>query len=339
MAIATLASNYKGMAGKWLPYYFNPFQLGRQSDGNGSTDGRIYITQTTGTSTEALRGSCTSDFNCAYYYTITFYSTSKFQVAKYTLSDDLVDVICASDTSGDGRYWDMVSSGASDKNHYTIDIGVNIYIPVADGFDSGDVYKITLPSAEVMRRRKIYHGGYSAFLRMPWTENTATNSDIIPSNLNNKTITMLFNPPVGMASTLEGYGLALCASDEDSGGNSAVSANITFSVNKSAANATTAADAGTAYTWASGEEWALGTTLASDLDPTHDTSEDFPAVGVAPAGDTVAASATTGETQGLPLTCSLKGGYQKIRLSFESGAGSTRITAYNQFWPIILSIH
>ena len=70
MAIATLASNYKGMAGKWLPYYFNPFQLGRQSDGNGSTDGRIYITQTTGTSTEAFRGSCTSDFNCDYYYTI-----------------------------------------------------------------------------------------------------------------------------------------------------------------------------------------------------------------------------------------------------------------------------
>tara|TARA_R100000808_G_scaffold16583_1_gene37373 strand:+ start:1325 stop:2341 length:1017 start_codon:yes stop_codon:yes gene_type:complete len=338
MATATLASNIGGMAGKWLPYYFKPFLLGRYSDGQGSTDGGTYITQTTGTSNEALRGSCTSDFNCAYYYTITFSSTSKFQVKKYDLNDNLIDTICASATSGDGRYWDMVSALASDKNHYTIDIGVNIYIPVANAFDLGDVYKITLPTFEQMQTRKIYHGGYSAFLRMPWTENTATNSDILPSNLDNKTISMVFNPPLGMVSTIEGYGLALCASDEDSGGNSAVSANLTLSVNESASNAI-AADTGTAYTWASGEEWALSTTLASDLDPTHDTSEDFPAVGIAPAGDTVAASATTGELQGLPLTCSLKGGYQKIRLSYESGSGSTRITAYNQFWPIILLIH
>jgi len=149
---------------------------------------------------------------------------------------------------------------------------------------------------------------------------------------------MVFNPPVGMVSPIESYGLALCASDEDSGGNSAVSANITFSINESAANAI-AADSGSAYNWASGEEWALGTSLVSDLDPTHDTSEDFPAVGIAPAGDTTPGSFTTGNPQTAGLTMSVKGGYQKIRLSYESGSGSTRITAYNQFWPIILLIH
>ena len=189
-----------------------------------------------------------------------------------------------------------------------------------------------------MRARKIWHGGYSAFLRMPWTENTATNSDIIPSSLNNKTISMIFNPPLGIVSPVESYGLALCASDEDSGGNSAVSANITFSINESAPNAI-AADNGAAHNWASGEQWGLSTMFASDLDPTHDTSEDFPAIGVAPAGDTTPANPSTGDIQVNTLSMSSKGGYQKIRLSYSSGTGSTRITAYNQFWPVILLIH
>ena len=149
---------------------------------------------------------------------------------------------------------------------------------------------------------------------------------------------MIFNPPLGIVSPVESYGLALCASDEDSGGNSAVSANITFSINESAPNAI-AADNGAAHNWASGEQLGLSTMFASDLDPTHDTSEDFPAIGVAPAGDTTPANPSTGDIQVNTLSMSSKGGHQKIRLSYSSGTGSTRITAYNQFWPVILLIH
>jgi hypothetical protein len=130
--------------------------------GANSTDGEIYITQTTGSSAEQLYGSCTSDHNCGFYYTLTFINTLNFYVRKYDLNDNLIDTIYASATSGDGRYWHTLF-GSNDNETITIDIGVNVYIPDVNGFATSDVYKITLPSAEVMRRRRIYHGGYSTF--------------------------------------------------------------------------------------------------------------------------------------------------------------------------------
>jgi len=44
MANVTLASNYKETVGKWVPYYYKPFNLGRIDDGNGSTDGTFIYT-------------------------------------------------------------------------------------------------------------------------------------------------------------------------------------------------------------------------------------------------------------------------------------------------------
>ena len=51
MAAVTTASNIGNIVGKWVPYYFKPFLLGRATDGVGSTDGETYITKTVGDAT------------------------------------------------------------------------------------------------------------------------------------------------------------------------------------------------------------------------------------------------------------------------------------------------
>ena len=61
--IGTTATNVSGIVGKWTPYYYKPFMLGRILDGEGSTDGQIYISQTSGVSNQVMEGSCTSDYN------------------------------------------------------------------------------------------------------------------------------------------------------------------------------------------------------------------------------------------------------------------------------------
>jgi hypothetical protein len=341
MAKVLLASNSSEIANKWFPYYFEPFMLGRSRTAADSTDGTLYIDQTTGTSDEAIFGRCTSDHNCGYYYTITADATNphRFAVKKYSLDDTLVDEICASDTTGDGILWSGVNIAVSPNRTYTIDIGVDILIPVFNGMDANDVYKITLPSAEVMRRRKIWHGGYAGFLRMPYTENIAMHSDNIPTNLKNKNITIMFNPPTGLGSipAIKGYGLSLALSAEDTGGNEAVSAFLEFSVNSEAKNVVAAGD--TSYGWASGENWALGNMFADDLDGHTATSEDFPSIAQIPSSDVSSSNQTTGTVQAHQLTTSAKAGYTKIKLAHLDGTGTPSIAAYNQFWPIILIIN
>ena len=338
MANVTVASNATRDGGKWVPYYYKPFLLGVLATGVGSTDGGIYITQTVGTSAEYFYGSCTSDHNCGYYYILEFVNTYNFHVLKYDLGDNLVDTIYASATSGNGRYWRGKDTSTSNFKTYTIDIGVNVYIPDFNGQDASDKYKITLPTAEQMNKRRIYHGGYSTFMRMPYAENIAFNSDIIPTNLKNKNITAIFNPPVGAATGTKPQELALALSHADAGGNQAVSANITFNIDSTGIH-DSEADAGSAWSWANTETWGLGTTLAADLDPHTATGEDFPAIGTAPSSDVTSQSVSTGTGQTHQLTCSVKGGYTKIRLSYESGDGSEAVTAHNQFWSIILMIN
>ena len=196
----TTASNISNTVGKWEPYYYKPFSLGRTDDGSESSDGNIYITQTTGTSSQSLSASCTSSVNCNFYYTLTFLDTGApgagsafFYVTKYTLNHREVDTIFASETgpSDDGKWW-----YTSSFYTITIDVGVNVLFPIMNVHDD-DVYKITLPSTDTMDKRRIYHGGYSSFLRMPETEGKAYHSDIIPTSLNGKNLTVLFNPHQG----------------------------------------------------------------------------------------------------------------------------------------------
>ena len=71
------ASNSSAKVGRWFPYYYKPFQLGRTDVGNGSTDGNIYITQTDGGSdATVVDGVCFDSHNCNFYYLIEFTHTS-----------------------------------------------------------------------------------------------------------------------------------------------------------------------------------------------------------------------------------------------------------------------
>ena len=264
-----LASNVSGIAGKWLPYYFKPFNLGRQGDGLGSTDGETYITQTTpssGGSDEALYGSCTSDYNCGFYYTLTFVNTLNFHVEKYDLNDNLIDTIYASSLTGDGRYWSMTNVGS-----VTIDIGVNIMFPHTTSWENGDVFKITLPTFEQMEKRKIYHGGYSTFLRLAQTEGFAYHSDIIPTNLKGKNMSVIYNPPNGLIGTSGTRpGLQGAKSRADSTGNQSSTLLMEWNANNDALTEDVAGNASVpagTFGWSANETWALGSVIGSDLNP------------------------------------------------------------------------
>ena len=334
MGITTTASNISNTVGKWKPYYFKPFMLGRQGTGVGSTDGNIYITQTVGDSNSVVRGSCTSSVNCRVYYILTFdndSSTRYFYVKKYEKNTDtLIDFITASDTSGDGVWWKPVR----DKS-YTIDVGVNLYFGTPN-FDDDDEYKITLPSTDTMDRRKIYHGGYSSFLRMPDTEGKAYHSDIIPTGLKGKNITVVFNPNNGLFPS-GNKGLSLALSKEDLVGNQAVSLALEWSVDKDNETSTTAgSDSASFYTWGTHETWQLGTLFADDINPNDD--DDVPFVSNFPSSDVEFGNNKTGLLQRLNITVSGRAGYARIKTEYMTGAGTPSIAAFNQHWPIILLI-
>ena len=333
MAVTLLASNINEAANKWVPYYWKTFNLGRATTGSGSTDGETYITQTTGDSNQAMQGFCVSSHNCGYYYTLTFGSTGGdyFYIKKYTLDDTLVDTIYASETgeSDDGKWWAKIARAI------TIDIGVVVYIFTASGYEDGDVYKITLPSVDTMDRRRIWHGGYSTFMRMPYTEGIVYHSDIIPCNLKDKSMNVNLGAYFTNDISLDAYDtLLLGQSLEDTTGNSAVTCGLEWSLNPDAAHSNVAVDV-TGVNFAV-ENWELGTIFYNDISPivvadvrinTHASSTD-----VTPA------DANTGAISTLNTSVSGRAGHAKIYLAYNAGAGSSTIAAYNQFWPIIITL-
>jgi hypothetical protein len=323
--VAILASNSSQIAGKWFPYYHKPFILGRVGDGQGSTDGNTYIEQTAGGADNTiLNGICFSSHNCGYYYRVVFKnsSTDEFLVEKYDLKDNLIDSIEATS----GYNWDLIGG----VGLITIDIGVAIYFASSTTAEALDNYKITLPSADTMDRRKIYHGGYSTFMRMPATEGISHHSDIIPCDLKNKNISVSFNTPmfqhIGSGKTLEA-----AISREDSMGNLAVSASLEWNINPDGANSNVAV---ANYGWDSGETWSLGTQSAYDVDP----NSDFPIHAHLSSSDLSTSSPVSGTFQTQNIQVSGRAGHAKFRLEFEPGTGGPAILANNQFWPVILTI-
>ena len=333
MANTLTASNIEGAVGKWNPYYFKPFLLGVLATGVGSTDGEIYITQTTGSTAVALEGYCNSSHNCDFYYTLTFDNASGtryFYVTKFDLADNIIDTIFASETGGgdDGKWWAVAGDVV-----FTIDIGVSIYMP-AVGFADNDVYKITLPSRDTMDRRRLYHGGYSSFLRMPETMGKAYHSDIIPTNLKDRNITVLFNLPHGFGGATTG--LYPVISKEDTVGNLAVSVALEWNGDKDAATSSLAGSTpALGYGWGSGEKWHLGSIFANDINP---GSADTPVLTSFPSSDVTAATETTGTYQHLNTTVSGRSGYARIKTEYTIDTTSPKIIAFNQFWSIILMI-
>tara|TARA_R100000781_G_C4081476_1_gene127884 strand:- start:2923 stop:3948 length:1026 start_codon:yes stop_codon:yes gene_type:complete len=341
MANVLIASNSSQIAGKWFPYYYDQFHLGRLADGDGSTDGNTYITQTTGSSAQALYGSCTHSVNCDFYYELTFVNEATsnnedgFIVTKKNLAGTTIDTIHASAHSGDGRYWIVKTSEGSAVSNtpITIDIGVNIYIPDELGFDEGDVYKITLPSYDTMERRKIYHGGFFGFMRLPYQENISFHSETIPTNLNMRSITAVVNPPTGIASSTKA--LQQATSAEDIAGNEALTVALEWSVNPTADHS--AAASATTFEPQAAEGWKFGTVFTYDGDTFTYNSEDFPSKLTSPFSDT--GGSGDGSTDLNSALIAQRMGYAKIRFEFMSGPGQTVISAYNQFWPTFIMLH
>ncbi len=337
MANVTIASNSAGMAGKWLPYYCKPFNLGYANAVGSSDDGTTYISKVTaGGTLQAIGGLCTSEYNTGFYYTITFTqgggggTSDNFVVKKYTLADTLVDTIYASETGGsdNGRYW-----AASSAMDCTIDIGVQIRFPSNSHtvFVDGDVYKITLPSRDTMDRQRLYHGGYSCFLRLPETEGKAYHSDIIPTNLKQRNLTLYIGSKLGTDASDQ---LVAVRSMEDYLGNSAISANLEWQVDPTSATSSVASGAG--FEPGTGETWSLGTEFFNDSDPV--SSADRPLIASAAASDVTWALPTTGGIEVLNLTVSGRAGHCRVRFQYKFGTGTPTVLAHNQFWQIYLMI-
>tara|TARA_R110002020_G_scaffold193720_1_gene394257 strand:+ start:549 stop:1520 length:972 start_codon:yes stop_codon:yes gene_type:complete len=322
--MAIIASNTSEVAGKWVPYYYKPFRLGRIGDGLTSTDGNIYITQTNGSGGPLNNGLCFSSHNCGFYYivTITNTSTDAFSVKKYDLNDNLIDTIEASA----GYDWDAGTVGL-----YTIDIGVGIYLNSGTSGSINDTYKITLPSVDTMKRRRIYHGGYATFMKIPEFEAISYHSDIIPCDLKGKNITVSINPPIYPSTGVIAKQLLFAHSEEDSIGNRAISALLEWNTNPQGGHSNVAV---AAYAWHADETWALGSLAIYDIDP----NMDFPQHAHLPASDVSPALDTTGTSQAANVTMSGRAGHAKIRLEYEEGTGSSAMQANNQFLPIILTI-
>ena len=332
------SGNVSGMNGKWLPYIYKPFFLGvfSATDATGD-DGETYISRTdsTGSGDVAIAAICTSTHNCGYYYRLAFTHASNdlFIVGKYNSNGDLIETIFASDTSGNGRYW-QVKIG-----YVTIDIGVHVYFPTSTGFASGDTYQIQLPSVQIMEQNRFYHGGYSTFLRLPYTEDIAFHSELIPADLKNRNITFLLGQklPITKARVAAKMSHILSVpSLEDPFGNSAVSLALEWNVKKDGIHASSDAAGSVADAWGGGETWSLGTLVVDDVDTS--TSVDVPALGHSPSSDVTANTYISGESQILNTTVSGRAGTAAVRLAYFAGIGTPPINAYNQFWPITIMI-
>jgi hypothetical protein len=346
MAAILTASNSSVLENKWVPYYFKPFQLGEAGTGDGSTDGNTYIThEEVGGSIVSIKGMCSDSHNCGYYYKLhmdDIVGSTYFYIEKYNaVEHSVVDVIYASNTGGAhaGKWWKLdVANGST----VTIDIGVTVYFPPSTNWHDDDVYKIELPTKDVMEKRKIYHGGYSTYMRMPYTEGIAFHSDVIPTSLKEKNITALLSSSLGFMTLLsQNRGHTLVASKEDYSGNFAVSMYLEWHVGANTPTSTGAGSTGEGYTWDANERWQLGSVFVDDINPT--LSSDNPAHGHSSSTDMIPASVTaddytTGTSQPLNVSIAGRAGHARIRLEYATGVGTSPITAHNQFWPIILLI-
>lgn len=321
MANVTIASNAYGRGNIWLPYNHKPFYLGTTGDKN-ATDGDMYVSQTTGTSDVEVHAELIDEYNCNYYYELCFDGAQDMYVKKYTKDDTLQDVIYASTTSSTGRY--LSAFGA----RITVDIGLVIDTnpSMLNPFATNDVYRINTPDLETMKKRRLYHGGYTSYFRNPETEGVTCRTKIIPANLNNRNLTVFMGHKCHWDS---GYGIVPSKSKEDTVGNNAITVALEWNINPQGAESTTASS--TAHDPAAGETWQVGTVMVNDVDhaavPLSNTVTQFPFNDVSPAFTT---------TQDNAITMSGRAGHARVRSEYMTGTGSPTIMAHNQWFPITI---
>ena len=128
--------------------------------------------------------------------------------------------------------------------------------------------------------------------------------------------------------------LLLNPSHEDIAGNMAVSCSLEWSLNPDAANSNVALQE--FQIDFDVENWALGTLFYADIDP--GAQDDILTNTHAPSSDVTPVVYTTGGTSSLNVTVSGRAGHAKIHLAYVEGTGGSKITAYNQFWPVVLTL-
>ncbi len=339
MANTTIATNAEGIAGKWVPYYYKPYNLG--STDTAAPDGTTYIEAEVGDA--EIYGECTSSYNCGYYYKLYCSAVGGsrfFFIKKYNEADDsLVDTIYASGVSGNARYWGPIYTDYV----YTIDVGVVINFNRQTGsghntdIDNSDIYEIRLPSKEIMERQRMYHGGYSTFLRNANVADTNTYTEVIPSNLKGKNISLAVGGPFSnRASYLGEKGLVLMNSYEGpDAGNHGQSLFIEWNFDIYGA---TSALYPNATSWQSGETWQLGTQLFADLNYNRTLALDSPGYTSISAEDVTGITTHTGGIASHNITVSGRAGHARLKIGFLDDGGTECICAANQFIPIILMI-
>ena len=174
-----------------------------------------------------------------------------------------------------------------------------------------------------MDRRKIWHGGYSTFLRIPEDEGRVYHSEIIPSNLKNKCIIVnlgyYLGAEVGADSVVEC--LTVCTSLELILGNSAVTCGIQWNhgpgKNETNTVGVIGADVG---------NYHAGTIFYEDVNPQSTVDMNV----------NTHSSPTTVRGTDVWDTAN-RAGHASMYLAYNDGAGGNKKIAHNQFWPITIT--
>ena len=217
-----MSGNSAAEWGKWRPYYHKSFNLGNVQNevSTAGEDGVVYVSSDSGNS-----GNCnvyarqTSDINSGYSYKITITTitgTDNWWIDKYLgndfTSDQLVERIYASDTTGNGRYH-YLSLG-----WHSMDLGIEININ--GNSDDGDIHYIkTAPKSEMDKKKK-WFDGVSTFMPIPPVEGDIYHSEPIPiPNFSEKGVTVALNIGVEATDDYENGALLAIRSKEAATGN------------------------------------------------------------------------------------------------------------------------
>ena len=331
-ASVTISGNAEAEGGKWSNYYYDPIYLGALDNGgtdNHWADGYEYVQTTTGSGFPSIKAWVNNPLNAGYTYKLTFShlgGTDVFTVKKCkgTIADNtLEETIYANSTSGNGRYW--VFNGTS-SNAFSIDLGIMINIDgIFANAEHGDIIEIEVPAkaADALDKRKQFNNVWSTYIRLPWQEKKAYNTDLIPFNIKNTSFTMVFatlvpkimpainnnNPKI---SGFKVYGVP--------SGVSGININFVWSIDTEAQITNVADSVYSAFDtdnpWMYGREFFDDTIYSGNILLNH-----------SPAGD---ASAGASEL------ASGIAGHARLRIATYDEPGTTQALAHNQWHQIFL---
>ena len=261
------------------------------------------------------------------------YKYTKATSSETTTVGSLVDTIYASGTIGGTLYkW-----RAQDSNPLYIDIGIKIMLESDTTFSSNQVYQITPASIEEMAKKKIWHGGYATWLRLPPEEDTRFYTDDIPMTLINRNLTFSINQGEYRAPTSGGSAIG-CFSTEDTTTNTRISIGLEWNIKNVKDRTDTNKAMHTDDDFIPDQDSQAGTQFASDLS-SRDSVDLGEMVFHSPSDD-VTGSGDTGTTQEYNYSLSGRAGYARLMFQHQRDdvAHNDAELARNQFLPIVLII-